>query len=530
MFSGEMQMVQDSSHFLNELPIWKLKIVAAEYGIDVSSCKYKRDFVEKVKAKRLTDDQVRTALSRAKNVPTEVAAPDMDAAEVRAIGADIKEISNKPVEPMELPQEDEKAVERNIDEALTMKPSFFEIDSTAEGALNKLILGDFGEAIRINREARMMSLGNFSAFQVYSTALSIRAADELLSKVPDDKGRLDPALRTAVAAAKRSFIAGSPRQREEALENLETLAAKTYQAFISSSGQEEEELRVLLADYESFGTRTEEARKFLAIAESAKQSSNLGEYAKYIRDARKRAEEAKNVRAREIENAIPLVNAAALEAKEIGIDTGSAESDIGEAKKALENGAFKRAIDLLAAIERTVDAAHIEQIKRQRDLEARQLEKATITVSSHEPVVMEAASYGMDVQQQIGHIANAKYALERRDAVNAVKHARVLKDGSAKMEKSLDKKRIDAGVLKHVPDAKCGRCGHKTLYSFPNASQKCVECGHSFSFVPSADAVVQTQPQQTPAVDQESSPEVVNIATQEPIQKEPEKRKRFLKW
>jgi DNA-directed RNA polymerase subunit RPC12/RpoP len=136
----------------------------------------------------------------------------------------------------------------------------------------------------------------------------------------------------------------------------------------------------------------------------------------------------------------------------------------------------------------------------------------------------------MDVQQQIGHIANAKYALERRDAVNAVKHARVLKDGSAKMEKSLDKKRIDAGVLKHVPDAKCGRCGHKTLYSFPNASQKCVDCGHSFSFVPSADAVVQTQPQQTPVLDQESSPGVVNIAAQEPIQKEPEKRKRFLKW
>src|SRR4030042_462063 len=131
MFSGEMQMVQDSSHFLNELPIWKLKIVAAEYGIDVSNCRYKRDFVEKVKAKRLTDDQVRTALSRAKNAPTEVAAPDMDAAEVRAIGADIKEISNKPVEPMELPQEDEKAVERNIDEALTMKPSFFEMDSTS---------------------------------------------------------------------------------------------------------------------------------------------------------------------------------------------------------------------------------------------------------------------------------------------------------------------------------------------------------------------------------------------------------------
>ena len=74
MSNGEMQMAQDSSHFLNELPIWKLKIVAAEYKIDVSACRYKRDFVEKVKTKRLTEDQVRTALSKAKNEPTEMPA------------------------------------------------------------------------------------------------------------------------------------------------------------------------------------------------------------------------------------------------------------------------------------------------------------------------------------------------------------------------------------------------------------------------------------------------------------------------
>ena len=530
MLSGEMQMVQDSSHFLDELPIWKLKMVAAEYKLDVSACKYKRDFVEKIKTKRLTEDQVRTALSRAKNEPTESSGPDEDAAAIRAIGAEIKEISDKPVEPMELPQEDEKTVERHIDESLTMKPSFFEIDSAAESALNKMIIGDFGEAIRINREARMMSLGSFSAFQVYSAAVSIRAADELLSRMQDDRRRLDPTLRTAVAAAKRTFIAGTPRQREEALESLETLAAKTYQAFIAESEQEEAELRVLLADYESFGTRTEEARKFLAIAESAKQSFNLGEYARHVRDAKARAEEAKDLRAKEIENAIPLVDAATKEAKEIGADTGSAESELGEARTALEHGAFKRATDLLAAIERTVDAAHLDQIKRQTDLGTKQLAKATVTVSNHEPVVMEAASYGMDVQQQIRHITNAKYALERKDAVNAVKHARVLKDASANMEKALDKKRIDAGVLKHVRNVKCGKCGHKTLYSFPNASQKCIECGHSFSFVPPADASVPEQPRQTSVANSAPSVRVLKAATPEATQKEPKKKRRFLKW
>ncbi len=529
-----MQMIQDSSHFLNELPIWKLKMVAAEYRVDVSACRYKRDFVEKIKAKKLTEEQVRSALSKTKGQTSERSVPDEIDAEVRTLGDDIERISEMPVEPTELPEDDQRTIERHIDEALTMKPSFFEVDSTTESALNKMILGDFGEAVRINREARMLCLGSFSSFQVYSAAVSIRAADELLSRIPDDRGRLDPILRTAVAAAKRTFISGTPRQREESLENLETLAAKTYQAFLGKSGQEESELKVLLADYESFGTRTEEARKFLEIAASARQSFNLGEYAKCIKDARARAEAARDSRAKEIENAIPLVAAAAQEAKEIGVDTGSAETDLGEARKAFEGGAFKRATDLLAATERAVDAAHLEQIRRQKHLEARQLEKATIAVSSHEPVVVEAASYGMDVQDQMRHIINAKNAVARKDAVNAVKYARVMRDSSAGIEKALDKKRIDAGVLTHVEDAKCGKCGRETLYSFPNDSQKCVECGHSFSYVPPADAGATALPPQASVVDEASSKEVAEIATPESVQtqrkRKLQEKKGFFKW
>lgn len=515
---------------MNDLPIWKLKIVADEYKIDVSACKYKRDFIEKIRAKRLTESQVREALSRARN-----GAANGDTAEVRAIGADIKEILEKPLEPTELPQDDEKAVERHIDEALTMKPSFFDVDSTTESALNRMILGDFGEAIRINREGRMKCLENFSTYQVYSAAVSIRAADELVSRIPDDKGRFDPTLRTAIAAAKKTFIAGSPRQREEALENLETLAEKSYQTFLRNSGQQEAELRVLLADYESFGTRTEEARKFLAIAESAKQSFNYGEYAKRVKDARSWAEEAKTARVAEIEDTIPLVNAAAKEAKEVGVDTGPAESDLAEARNALEKGAFKRATDLLAAIERTVDAAHLEQIKRQRDLEARQLEKAYETLSRREPEVIEAASYGMDVRRQMRHITDAKRALERKDAVNAVKHTRVLKETSAGMEKELDNKRIDAGVLKPVRGPKCGKCGNETLYTFPNSSQKCIECGHSFSVEAHAGGAAKEDSQQAPQSGEATSGAAADNAGQgtnqlAAEQKAAEKRRRILKW
>lgn len=59
-----MAMAEDASNFLNELTIWKLKTVAEEFGVDVSNCRYKRDYVQKIAAKRLTEEQVRNVLSK----------------------------------------------------------------------------------------------------------------------------------------------------------------------------------------------------------------------------------------------------------------------------------------------------------------------------------------------------------------------------------------------------------------------------------------------------------------------------------
>jgi hypothetical protein len=529
-------MAQDSGHFLNELPIWKLKLVAVEYRIDVSSCRYKRDFIEKIRAKKLTEQQVRSALAKAKNEPPPGIAPSQELAEVQEIGRDIEKIARRPVEPTELPTDDEKSVEKHIDEALTMKPSFFGVDSTTESALNRMIVGDYNEAIKLSRDARMECLESFSTFQVYSAAVSIRAADELLARIPDSRGRLDPNLRTAVAAAKRTFLGGSPRQREEALENLETLASKTYSAFIADTEKEESELKGLLADYESFGTRTEEPRKYMEIAAGAKQAFDFAQYDKLMRDARQGANAAREVRKNEIDNAFHIVRASAAEAREVGADTASADSDLREARKAFEAGAFKRAVDLLAAVERAADDAHLQLIKTQKEMETRQTEKADFTVRKYAPILKEASSYGMDVQESMAYMDNVSNSLQRKDVVTAVKYARRVREKTDAMEKDLDQKRLELGVIKHVEDAKCGKCGQGSLYVYPDANQKCLECGHTFTTdAPHAEDRTQRPP--LPKRDSAvrgpvpSEPKPGEAPATEGLQKAPEKkRKRFLKW
>jgi len=529
-------MVQDPTHFLNELPIWKLKIVAEANNIDVSTCRYKRDYVEKVRSKRLTEEQVRNVLANKAKKPQDEGAASSD---VKAVAQEIEQIANRPAETPELPSEEEKGVERNIDETLAARPSFFDVDSAFQSAYNRMILGDFYGAIKINRDTRMLCLGTFSNSQVFSAAVSIRAADELIARLTEGRHPAGPGLKTALAGAKKAFMDGPPRQREESLESLEMLVEKAYEAFAQETEGAESELKSLLADYESFGTRTEEARRYLEIASQAKASFNIGDYAKFLEEAKVRAEGAKSVRAREIDEGFNLVKAAADEAREVGAEMGNADADIGEAKKAFDDGSFKRAVELLSNVERSVDEAHLAQMKLQKDLETKHVDKVNSILGSYEPMLLEASSYGMGVQNGLYHAANAKAALGKGDVVRAVKHARRLKEVATPIEKDLDLKRLELGIVHHVEGVKCSACGQESLYVHPNGTEKCFECGQSFQ-VPTVKPI-RAAPGPTEAPAPAPRSEAVTSASANPAPSitpsrpgktpEPEKKKRrLLRW
>lgn len=516
-------MTNDSSHFLNELPIWKLKLVAQEYRIDVSSCRYKRDYVGKIAAKRLTEEQVRDALGRAQKEPRKTAPKEAEE-EIKEIGKDIQDIADRPAEPTDIPSEEEKTLDRHLDEALTMKPSFFEVDSANEDAMNRMIIGDYHDAIKANRQARLKCLDQFSSFQVYSAAVSIRAAEELLSRLPKEKVDVTSGLRTSLAAAKMAFVHGTPRQREETIENLESLATKAYETYWGESGHAESELLDLLRDYESFGARTEEARRYLEIAASAKRSQDFEEHARMLSQAREAAERAKKVRGVELQGAYHIVRAAAAEARDSGADIGDAEKGLADAKKAIETGSFSQAAKLMADIERAADAAHVERLKADKDLERTKAELVKSVEASYGPVMVEAASYGLDMQQPMFYAGSMRAALDRRDVVNAVKFARRVKEIMDGMEKDLDKKRIEVGVAVRAPNAKCGECGKKSLYTFPGAVQKCTACGHTVS---TPQAVQEIPSTKTPEV---KRPEPQSEQPQETKTEPVEKKKRWFKW
>jgi ribosomal protein L37E len=466
-------MAEGPGHFLNELTIWKLKAVAQEFKIDVSSCRYKRDYVQKIASKKLTEEQVRAALDRISSIK----AASESESEQKRISRDLRMIADAPKQPSALSEDDEKAVERHIDEALLMKPELFEVDTVVESALSKMLVGDYYSAIKLSKQARDKYLEIFSNFQVYSAAMSIRSVDELLTRLASEKGDLDPILRTALAEAKKAFIDGQPKRREESLQTLETLATKAFDAFLANSEKEEAELRGLLADYESFGTRTDEARRYLEIANQARTTMNVAEYGKLLNDARMQADRAKDLRTKEIAGAFQIVKAATAEAAAVGVETDPAEVDLAEAKKAYEQGSFKTALELLTSIEKQVDGAHLEQLRQQKGLEDRHLETVKQAVVKYDPMFQEAGGYGLDVTEGSYHIMNARAALGRRDAVNGVKFARRIRELGASTEKELDQKKLELGQIAKVEGTSCSNCGKESVYSYQDKSRKCIECG-----------------------------------------------------
>lgn len=473
-------MSDEPPRYLESLTVAKLRAVAKHHVVDVSACRHKKDLVGALLARGVTEAQVAEALADGAS-PGGGAPGDRRTAD--DVKADIQAIADRPSQARVLPAEADKDVERNIDLALLVRPSFFEIDSQTELAWDHMIMADYHDALKVNAEARSRMLDRFSSFQVFSCALSIRAAESILANLEDARNDADPALRTALAEAKRAFIDGSPRHREETLGELERLASKAFEAFFEGSTRAEAELREMLSEYESFGAQTSEPRMLLEVAGQARQAFNVGEYAKILEEAKGAALRAKETRRKDIQDAFGLVRSAVSEAREVGAVLSVGEKDLEEARAAFDSEAFKRAVDLLASIERAADLAHIERIK-DGSVRERQVSRVNETIAALERTIQEAASYGMDVDEGLLFVSRARTALASRDVVNAAKITRHLKDRSEPVTNELYRKRVELGLAKKVEGVRCGKCGKEELYAHPDGARRCEDCGHQFTFAP----------------------------------------------
>jgi hypothetical protein len=466
-------MQDDLRKFLKTLTAGQLKSVAQEHGIDVSSCGNKKSYIQALAASDLTKEAIEAAL--AEDADAEAAG------EMESIHKDLKDIAEKRAEPMDVPESESVDIERSIDKALLLRPLFFEIDSASEHAWNRMILGDFSEALRLNMESRAQMIERLSTFHLYSTALSIRAAETLMWEMKGMDAGIASRLKTALAEAKEAFMNGPPKRRETTLEEIEALTSKAVDAFLTKCSEAEGELREMLEGYASFGVQTHGATELLEIAINAKSQKDFGQYSTLLEEVNILADRAKDDRMKQFERAFEQVRNAIDAAKEAGVDTKDDEAQFKDATKAFKDSDFKIAMDLLVSVEQAADRAHLEKVRADGDTEIREIEEITSSMRKTAPDLEEAAMYGLDVQQGLLFVRQAETALERRDVVEAAKYSRRVRKLANSMEKDIRRLRAERGIVKYVEGGKCGECGKESLYSYPDGTMKCDECGHAFS-------------------------------------------------
>ncbi|MCJ2532644.1 MAG: hypothetical protein LN411_01820 [Candidatus Thermoplasmatota archaeon] len=426
-------MTDDLLELLGTLTVAELKSVAEKHGIDVSSCRGKKSYVKVLAGAKLTQRKVKNALDASNKRKDEADR------EMKEIETDLKVISEKKSETKDVPEDENIGIERSIDKALHLRPLFFEIDSTTEQAWNKMILGDFAEALTLNRNSRSQVIDRLSTFHLYSTALSIRASETILNQMTLTDTKVSSKLKTALAETKKAFMNGPPKRRETTLEELENLTTKAFEAFIDKSQEAENDLRKMLEEYSSFGVHVKGSFELLEIATQAKSYSDIGQYAKLMEQARAQADRAEETRMKEIDSAFENTGAAIKAAKESGAETAEGQARFTNAKKAFKNNEFAKAMEMLASVEQVVDSVHHQRAQQTR--EAKEIAQITSSLQESEPDLEEAAMYGMDVRDGLLFVRTTKDALQQRDVVTAAKFSRKVRKLTKSMEKDLEKLR-----------------------------------------------------------------------------------------
>jgi hypothetical protein len=438
-------MTDDVRRLLKTLTVPELKSVAEKHGVDTSSCNNKKSYISAIGGAGITEEQVKTALGAAADGKTK------EAQEMEEIDRDLREISERPSEPMEVPEDENVSIERSIDQALLLRPLFFEVDTATEQAWNRMILGDFPQALTLNRDSRSLMIDRLSTFHLYSTALSVRAAETLLRQMKGLDGRMSSGIKTALAEAKEAFMNGPPKRRETTLERLESITTKALEAYLGRSAEAEEELRKQLQEYASFGARVDGARELLEIAGQAKRAFDIEQYVGLLSQSKAQAETAKGSRMKEMDSSFDHVRTAIEAAKEAGVDTTDGEARFKDARKAFKDSDFLKAMQLLASIEQAVDSAHLKVVREDRDAEAKEIAQITSSIQEAEPDLEEAAMYGMDVNEGLLFVKSTKAALQHQDVVTAAKYSRRVRKLTKSMEKDLRKLRKEREGAKSTP-------------------------------------------------------------------------------
>jgi len=460
---------------LSKLTILQLRDIARQSGIDISGSIRKKEIIDKLLASDISPENIVKMMA-----PGKFSHEERKPVEQAKTPAEPEKIEKWTAEPAKKigPVTEQKIMEvrEYIRHVLTNKPSFFQIDSELEAAVAKYLSGDFYGAVRDIRKARERASDLYSHFRIYTNALGIETSEKVLEEAMR-RGKMQPEDKKALMeAAMVGFVDGTPAEREETLDKLESEALSSFDRIIGDIGKDIEVRQNRAIELQGIGANVLEAINLLKEADKLKLMLQLDAVKQLLGRVDELMKQAEKNRVEELRFSIPRVRASIEDAKIIGIDVGEPEKDLEKASYHFERGELKACVESLSKAGAVIDQTVTQRLANDVALKQGILDKAKAMIQQIAAPMAEVHSYGIDASEGFHYMSNMQIALNRQDAVSAMKFAKRAEELSNKYSAEL-KELKDKAV--HVNDSKCWQCGQDMLYNYTNGITRCSNCGAS---------------------------------------------------
>jgi len=460
---------------LSKLTILQLRDIARRSGIDISGSIRKKEISDKILASDISPENIAKMM-----VPGKFSHEEKKPVEQAKGPAEPEKVEKKAAEPAKKsePSHEQKIMEirEYIRHVMMNKPSFFPIDSELEAAVKKYLSGDFYGAVKDIRKARESASDLYSRFRIYTNALGIETSEKVLEEAMR-RGKMQPEDKKALMeAAMVGFVDGTPAEREKTLDKLESEALSSFDRIIGDIGKDIEVRQNRAAELQGIGANVLEAINLLKEAEKLRMMLQLDAVKQLLGRIDELMKQAEKNRVEELRFSIPRVRASIEDAKIIGIEVGEPEKELKKASYHFERGELKDCVESLSKAGAVIDRTVTQRLVSDTALKRSILDKAKATIQQIAAPMAEVHSYGIDASEGFHYMSNMQIALNRQDAVNAMKFAKRAEELSGKYSaelKELKKKSV------HVDGPKCWQCGQDMLYDYANGIRRCSNCGAS---------------------------------------------------
>lgn len=431
---------------LKSKSIASLQALAAEHGVDVEGVAKKWDLVSRVASSPAAPRLLGTVPGAPKETTPVSSLPDTS-----SINSDELLIRGK-----------------NID------ADFGLAEDILDQARMRFEERAFDRVLELAHEALLLVHGTLDAFEKSAWSYAILSSQKLIEESGHAGRDVEPAA-ALLRDARVAYISGNHAANRDLLIKLQTATKALYSEEVQRLRRMIYAAEDRIQQAEHLGADLTAASESLTKARDAMRRADHGRAMDLLAETERLVNEAVEARVKEIAASIPATARLIEESRHVGAEVEGALRLLDKAKVAVDRKEHVLAAELVERAERAALKAQQYQIQRVMELRLRQIERAQGVLNRVVPILDEAASYGIMVDDIRRDLADAEDVLDQGDYANGTILAKRVEERSLALVSRIVVERPKHGVAK--PSAgRCTVCDSQDVVFSDDGWSRCNAC------------------------------------------------------